>query len=260
MTTRVPENYERFIVPAIGEPIATDLVRLASLRAGERVLDVGCGTGIVTRLAAQAVTDTGTVVGVDVDPGMLAVAKSVTPSALGIQWREASAETLPLQDEEFDVVLCQMSLQFIPNRLGALREMRRVLAPHGRLVLNVPGPAGPLFATLASAVGRHILPQAAGFVETVFSLHDADELERLLLQAGFRDVAVAEQMKNLELPAADEFLWQYVDGTPLSDLVGQADAAARAAMEREVVASWHKIAGEGDMATQQRLLIARAAR
>jgi ubiquinone/menaquinone biosynthesis C-methylase UbiE len=136
-----PENYERYFVPAIGAPLARDLLGVAALRPGERVLDVGCGTGIVARLASEQVGSTGSVTGVDVNPGMVAVARSTTPANRSIKWREASAEDMPLPDESFDVVLCQLSLQFMADRLGALQEMRRVLVPGGRLILNLPAPA-----------------------------------------------------------------------------------------------------------------------
>ena len=82
------ENYERFFVPAIGDPIARDLVDAAALRAGERVLDVGCGTGIVARLAAGKLQGTGAVAGLDVNPGMLGVAREMAPKT-GIRWYAA---------------------------------------------------------------------------------------------------------------------------------------------------------------------------
>src|SRR5690606_10021431 len=159
----LPENYERFFVTAIGAPLAKDLIRLAALRPNERVLDVACGTGIVTRLAAQQIGSNGAIVGVDINPGMLVVARSSTPENLSIEWHQASAEEMPLPDEGFDVVLCQISLQFMANKHAALEEMRRVLVPGGRLILNVPGPAEKLFAVLAKALERHISSEAAGF-------------------------------------------------------------------------------------------------
>ena len=82
------ENYERFFVPAIGAPVAADLIEIAALRPGERVLDVACGTGVVTRLAAARVGNSGSIVGLDVNPGMLAVARSVTRSPMVIEWRK----------------------------------------------------------------------------------------------------------------------------------------------------------------------------
>jgi ubiquinone/menaquinone biosynthesis C-methylase UbiE len=123
------ENYERYFVPAIGAPLASDLIDAASLRPGERVLDVACGTGVVTRLAAGHVGAAGNVSGVDINPGMLAVARENAPAASSIEWYEGSAEALPFADATFDVVLCQMGLQFFPDKPKALQEMRRVLTP-----------------------------------------------------------------------------------------------------------------------------------
>jgi SAM-dependent methyltransferase len=140
-------NYERYFVPAIGAPVAHDLIELAELRPGEHVLDVACGTGVVTRLAAEQVGG-GAVAGVDINPGMLQVARNVAGDT-AIEWHEASAEALPLGDATFDVALCQMGLQFFPDRPGALREMRRVLRPGGRVVINVPGPTPPPLAAPA---------------------------------------------------------------------------------------------------------------
>ena len=90
----------------IAAPLATDLIDIAALGLGERVLDVACGTGVVARLAAERVGATGTVAGIDLNPGMLEVARSVTPPSMAIEWHESSAEAIPLPDEAFDVVLC----------------------------------------------------------------------------------------------------------------------------------------------------------
>jgi ubiquinone/menaquinone biosynthesis C-methylase UbiE len=131
------ENYERFFVPAIGAPFAADLVTTAQLRPGERILDVACGTGVVTRLAAERVAPGGSVAGADITASMLSVARAVPSSApIAIQWYETSAEAMPFPDCSFDVVLCQFGLQFMADRPAAVREMRRVLAPGGRLVIT----------------------------------------------------------------------------------------------------------------------------
>jgi len=242
-----PENYERFFVPAIGRPVAEDLVAAADLQPGERVLDVACGTGVIARLALAAVAPSGRVVGLDVNPGMLAVAQKEAPRDAGIEWREASAESMPLQDGAFDVVLCQMGLQFVPNKLGALREMRRVLAAGGRVLISVPGPIPPLFAIMADGLARDIGPEAASFAQVVFSLHDADELAGLLKSAGFRDIEVRTATKKLQVPAAGDFLWQYIHSTPLIATVAKADDAKRAAFERDVTSRWQPFAANGGM-------------
>jgi SAM-dependent methyltransferase len=255
-----PENYERFFVPVIAAPLATDLIDIAALRLGERVLDVACGTGIVARLAAERVGATGTVTGIDLNPGMLAVARSVTPPGMVIEWHQSSAEAIPLPDEAFDVVLCQLGLQFVPDKLAALREMERVLAPGGRLVINVVGPKPRVFAILAEALAHYIKPEISAFVDLVFSLHDTGELQHLILisGAGFREVAIQSDTRTLRLPAPEEFLWQYVQSTPLANAVAQVDDESRAALERDVVAKWQAFVEDGALTLQLGVVVATA--
>jgi len=251
-----PENYERHFVPSIGAPYATRIVDLASLRSGERVLDVACGTGIVARLAAEKVGPGGKVVGVDVNPGMLQVARSVAPDT--ITFHEAGAEKMPLDDGAFDVVFCQLGLQFMEDPVAALREMHRVMAKDGRLLLNVPGPVPPAFAEFADALKRHVGPQAAGFALRVFSIHDTQTLTTMMNDAGLRQVDVQAGMMKLRLPEPREFMWQYVFGTPLAGLVGQTDKKTREALERDVVAKWDAYRENGGMRFDHRVLTATA--
>lgn len=253
-----PESYERFFVPVIPAPLATDLIDIVALRPGEHVLDVACGTGVVARLAAERVGAIGTVAGIDLNPGMLEVARSVTPPSMSIEWYQSSAEAMPLPDEAFDVVLCQMGLQFVPDKLAALREIQRVLAPGGRLIINVVGPEPRVFAILAEALAHHIKPEISGFVDLVFSLHDPGELQHLITGAGFHEVAVQSDIQTLRLPAPEEFLWQYVLSTPLANAVAQVDDATRAALERDVVAKWQEFSEDGALMLQMGVVVATA--
>ncbi|HYD74781.1 methyltransferase domain-containing protein [Ramlibacter sp.] len=248
-----PENYQRYFVPSIAAPLADEFIRIAAPRPGEQVLDVACGTGVVTRLAAQRVGSGGSVAGLDLNPAMLAVARSVTSSGLGIEWHEGSADAMPLPDAAFDLVLCQMGLQFMSDKPGALRDMRRVLAPGGRVVLGLPGPTPPLFEALAAALGKHIGPQATAFVHVVFSLHDEATLRELTAAAGFRDVEVKRTRTTLLLPPVEEFVRQYVTSTPLMNLVSRTSEASRAALEQELGAGWRDAAVDGRMACDVQL-------
>ena len=240
-----PENYEKYFVPAIGAPLAADLIDVASLHPGERVLDVACGTGVVTRLAAMQVGKAGSVAGLDGKPGMLSVARSVTPSETAIDWYETSAEAMPLPDGAFDVVLCQMGLQFMPHKLQALKEIRRILGPNGRVVLNFPGPTPELFTVFGDALARHIDPKCAGFVNVVFSLHDGDELWGLMTDAGFEDVEVNQTQRTLRLPEPKNFLWQYIHSTPLATLVGKAADEQRSALADDIDERWQEFLVDG---------------
>lgn len=254
------ENYQRYFVPSIGRPVADDLIGAAGLRAGQRVLDVACGTGVVTRLAAERVGAAGAVAGLDVNPGMLAVARSQTPPDLSIDWYEASAEAMPLPDGTFDVALCQMGLQFIPNKLAALREMWRVLDTGGRALVTVPGPKPPIFAIMTDALARHLNPEVASLGDLVFSMHDVDELTELMRGAGFGDVDVQAELKTLRLPAPADFLWQYIYSTPMSEAANQADEARRDALERDVCAQWQEFMVDGSLLLQVRLTTATASK
>ena len=198
-----PEAYEHYLVPTLFTPWAEDLVDRMALRPGERVVDVACGTGIVARLAAHRINPGGAVTGLDLNAGMLSVARSLSPPAdVTMEWREGSAMTLPFANATFNVVLCQQGLQFFPDRLAALREMYRVLVPGGRLGLSVWRPLrqNPYMAALGDALERRVNAEVATGMRTVCSMGDAEALRSLLLQAGFRDARISIQILVCGLP------------------------------------------------------------
>jgi ubiquinone/menaquinone biosynthesis C-methylase UbiE len=252
-----PENYQRYFVPVIGGPFAEDLIAEAALRPGEGALDVACGTGVVVRLAAERVGPIGTVAALDLNPAMLSVARSVPATGAAIRWYETSAESIPLADDAFDVVLCQLGLQFVADKSAALREMRRVLAPGGRLLVSTP-PPNAFFDVLDEAMTRHVGSEAGAFVRMVFSLNDPEIIERLFRDAGFADVNVRTYAKDLRLPEAREFLWQYVHCTPLTGMLARLDAARIAALEREVVHRWVQWSDADGMKYEQGMNVAKA--
>jgi ubiquinone/menaquinone biosynthesis C-methylase UbiE len=135
--------FQRYVVPRITSLWAKDLVDRACVRVGESVLDVACGTGVVTRLAAQQ-SGNGRVVGLDLNADMLRVARGVAHvDGMSIEWCEGSALALPFEDGAFNIVLCQLGLQFFPDKSLALHEIARVLSFGGRLLLSVFTSIGP---------------------------------------------------------------------------------------------------------------------
>jgi ubiquinone/menaquinone biosynthesis C-methylase UbiE len=242
------ENYERYFVPAVGAPVAADLVETAAIQPVERVVDVACGTGIVARLARERVGSEGTVVGLDPNPAMLAVARQAAPPGPPIDWYEAPAEAIPLPDESFDVALCGMGLQFFSDKEAGLREIQRVLVGGGRLVANLPGPTPSALEAMAESLAEHISPDVAGFVHLVFSLHDPYELRRLTTEAGFSEVHVRSSPKHLELPSPEDFLWQYVHSTPLAAVLSEVDDQRRAALTRDYATRCQGLVKNGGLA------------
>ena len=180
------ERYERWVVPFISGPWAPALLDLVGLRAGERVLDVACGTGVVSRLAARRVAPSGTVTGLDLNEGMLSVAERLPlPPGLTIDWRQGSALALPFADRAFDVVVCQHGLMFFPDRVKALGEIRRVLTPVGRVAVSVWTGPSPYFTAQREGLARYVSAEAASTGAVAFSLGDPAELGDLLENAGF---------------------------------------------------------------------------
>ncbi|MDQ4104704.1 MAG: methyltransferase domain-containing protein [Actinomycetota bacterium] len=253
------DNYERYFVPIIPAPLAADLIETAAPVPGEYILDVACGTGVLTHLAAQRVSTAGRVVGVDLNPGMLDVARSIpAPPGASIEWREANAEALPLPDGSFDVVLCQLGLMFVADRPAAVREMRRVLSSGGRVAINVPGTITRVFEIMSEALAHHITPALAGFVRTIFSLHDPSELAELLQGAGFHDVTVDTTRKTLRLPPPADFLRQYIHATPMAAAVAEAGDDRQKELESDVLAQWQDFVHHGSLVIDLPILTATA--
>jgi ubiquinone/menaquinone biosynthesis C-methylase UbiE len=252
------ENYEKYFVPVIGGRFALDLVNEAGLRPAERVLDVACGTGTIARLAAERVGVNGRVAGVDVNAGMLSVARSL-PSETPIKWYETAAESMPLPDQSFDVVFCGLGLQFFADKTAALREMHRVLKPGGRLYVSTPVP-NALFDVFDRALARHVNEEASIFVHAVFSLGDPRQMDALLAEAGFSGITTRTHTRSLQLPPAREFMWQYIVCTPLMTVLPQAGNAQTAALERDVVSGWEPWTSGDGMRYDQSTLFSSARR
>lgn len=175
--------YEEGMVPALMAEWAPRLVAAAALGPGQRVLDVACGTGALTRAAAQAVGDSGAVTGLDLDPGMLAIAERRMP---GMTWRQGSADRLPFPNGAFDAVVCQFGLMFFPDRPAALREMWRVLRPGGRLVVAVWASLEmtPAYALETRLIETRAGPAASAPLRVPFSLGEVEAFRSCFEAAG----------------------------------------------------------------------------
>lgn len=181
-----PALYERELVGPLFRPWAEVLLDRTGLVPGDRLLDLACGTGVVARLAAARLAGTGRVVGIDASPQMLEVARGIAPE---IEWREGRAESLPVSDgEQFDVLVCQQGLQFFADKPAAAREMHRVLAPRGRLVVATWRPIEeiPMFRELHEVAERHV----GSMVDQRHAFGDAEALRSLLTDAGFQGVKI----------------------------------------------------------------------
>jgi ubiquinone/menaquinone biosynthesis C-methylase UbiE len=216
-------NYEQLMVPAVFVSWAERILDEADVKPGDRIMDVACGTGIVARTAIKRTGSNGTsVTGLDPNPGMLAVADSIAP---GPVWKEGMAEKLPFEDESFDVVVSQFGLMFFQDKSESLREMYRVLAPGGRLVVAV-------FDSVDNNPGYHAMTEVfehvageevADALKGPFSLGDTEELKVLCNESGLSSAKVTTHNNNANFPdvrtmvLADVMGWFPLAGIRLTD-------------------------------------------
>ena len=196
VATTFTEIYERALVGPLFRPFAEQLIGRAAPDRGDSVIDVACGTGIVARVARERLGPASRIVGVDVAPAMLAVARQVDST---IDWRLGTAVTLPVATgESFTIVTCHQGLQFIPDKPAAIREMRRVLAPGGRLAVATwcSLEDTPAVRDLNAVAERHV----GRIVDSRHSFGDGTALKDLLVDAGFSGVNVETAAHDVRFP------------------------------------------------------------
>jgi SAM-dependent methyltransferase len=215
------EVYEEFFVPALFQEWASRVAGAAKIQAGQRVLDVACGTGILARTVAEWVGPTGSVVGLDVNEGMLAVAARKAPR---IEWRQGLAEDLPFDSDSFDAVVSQFGLMFFEDKVAALQEMVRVLRPGGRLAVavwdsldHIPG-----YAAMVALLQRLFGEQAASGLRPPFSLGNLPKLQTLLAEAGLSEAEIMTQTGVTRFPSLQAWVYTDVKGWVLADLLDEA--------------------------------------
>ena len=228
-----PEAYERYLVPAIFVQWADRLLDRSGLERGDRVLDVGCGTGVVARRAATRVGEAGSVVGLDLNEGMLATAaQAASEQALEIEWRDGEATDLPFASDGFDVVCCQQALQFFDYPAAALEEMHRVCEPDGRAVLSVWRPLGyqPGYVVLAEALERHVGEEAGTMMRSPFPEWDEGDLRTLAREAGVGGASITIEIGEVRYPSVEEFVRREAASSPLAESITAASRDIRSAL------------------------------
>ncbi len=231
-----PAIYQEFLVPAMFAPFAKRLVAHGCVRPGSRVLNVACGTGVVSRAAAVLAGAGGSVAGVDLGEPTVAIARShpAEENAAPIDYAQADATVLPFDAEDFNVALCQQGLQFFPERADALAEMRRVLKPGGRVAVATWKDIELPFSAIADALGRHVSTEAAQMMHSPFTLGDGATLAGLMSDAGFREVAVIDETIECTWASHPEFARLYIAASPIASAFAAASAHSQQAVCDEV--------------------------
>ncbi|WP_371227752.1 methyltransferase domain-containing protein [Roseovarius sp. 2305UL8-3] len=227
-------GYETLFVPALFAPWAGHLIKGATVREGAHVLDIACGTGVLTRAALKRAGSSGRVVGLDPAPGMLAAAKEVESR---IEWVQGSAEDVPFGDGSFDCVISQFGMMFFQDKKKAVSEMYRTAKPGGTLAIAAwhSIDRNPAYGDIVSVLEEHVSPAAANAVTIPFCLGNPDDVVTLLSQAGFAGTKVETKSEQAEFPSTRTMVevelrgWLplfdiHLDEDQISDVLTKSDA------------------------------------
>ncbi len=192
--------YEALHVPALFQEWVGPVLDAARVEPGQTVLDVACGTGVLARAAGQRVGPSGSVIGIDPDAGMLAVAEEIDPS---VDWREGVAESLPLPDAVVDAVLSQFGMMFFRDRARAAQEMFRVLRAGGRIVVAVWDALEnqPAYSIEVGVLDELAGREAGDALRAPFSLGNAEQVRVELEGAGFEGVLIDTRIGTGRFPS-----------------------------------------------------------
>ncbi len=242
LTPEAAAGYEQFFVPAIFFQWPAKLISAADISPGDDVLDVGCGTGVLTRALTAAVGDQGNVCGVDFSESMLGVAREQCP---GVEFRQGNAMALPYTEEGFDAVTSSFMLMFIPDPVQAICEMRRVLRPGGRLVVSVWRGVdnNHVYDALAEAARVVIDDEAGDLIAWPFRLGQSGQLEALFNAAGATETAITQHDGTASFPSVEAFVATEINAWLMAGSVSREQIAELTKELRARVAGFASVTG-----------------
>lgn len=254
----VPEDYDRYLTPVVFAPWAQRFVDFVGIEAGQHVLDVASGTGVAARAAARLAGPTGRVVASDASPAMLrrAAAAGPRPGAAAVETLECSATALETPDGSYDRVLCHQGLPFIPDRVAALREMRRVLRPDGAagVAVWVSGHRCEPFETYIDVLrSADVPPPFPGAYEMASYVMGESDLAAAFEAAGYGRLEITTADLNVSWPSADEAV-DAIAGTPFGPVVAALEPDRQQQLRRAMVELFF---ADGEVRRTTRAVLAR---
>jgi ubiquinone/menaquinone biosynthesis C-methylase UbiE len=198
----IPENYDRYLGPVMFDPYARDLVERLKVPAGAAVLELACGTGIVTRRLRNRLPSTVQLIATDLNEAMFKYGAGKFGPEEAVEWKQADAIDLPFAAERFDAVVCQFGLMFFPDKEKAAAEIYRVLKPGGIFLFNVWDAIelNDLANTTQTIITKYFPDNPPTFYQVPFSFYDREKITSLLTGTGFKQLELSE----LALPAISD--------------------------------------------------------
>ena len=237
----IPKNYDRYLGPVIFEPYARDIAQRLVDRKIQWLLEIACGTGIVTRHLRNRLPMSVEIVATDLNADMFEFAKLKFRDGERVQWQQADACALPFPDESFNAIVCQFGFMFVPDKAAALRESYRVLRRGGVFLFNVwdSFDANPFAQIAHTTIATFFDQDPPKFYEIPFSLYDSKLVRQLLHGAGFERIEMFSETRLCRGSSAKEFAAGLVRGNPVG-----AEATERGVDPESLIAAVAKQLGE----------------
>ena len=222
----IPQLYDRYLGPVLFEPYAADLARRVAAHARGPVLEMACGTGIVTQQLRAHLTPEIEIVATDLSQPMLDYARTKLATLKKVDWRQADIAALPFPDASFAAVVCQFGLMFVPDKQAAFREARRVLGKGGLFAFNVwDGITTIPYAHIAHETLAKLFPADPPQFLTPFTFNDHEVLRQLLTTHDFGDVHLETVTLEVRSESAKALAIGFVQGSPLSAAIQERGAS-----------------------------------
>lgn len=258
----IPENYDRYLGPVLFEPYARDLVARLKLPEEASVLELACGTGIVTRQLRARLGPKARLLATDLNDDMLAYAQRQSETSAAIEWKQADATDLAFKDQSFDAVVCQFGLMFFTDKEKAAREAYRVLKPNGVFLFSVWDAIelNDLQYIAHTIISDFFEANPPDFYEVPFSYHDQEKINSLLTAAAFRQIQSAPVSLRALAPSAADIATGLVHGNPIITAIRERDESRIPEIMKAIAAEVSLQYGDAPVRARMRALVCSAKR
>jgi len=256
----IPAAYDRHLGPLLFQPFAEDLADRLNVDGDRSVLELACGTGILTRVLRSRLAPSVKITATDLNEPMFRAAGGKFGTGEMVHWQQADACHLPFADQAFDAVLCQFGLMFVPDKGLAVREARRVLKPGGQFLFNVWDSMehNALGRLTHHTVTSFFEKDPPTFYQVPFGYHDPAEIRRILQEAGFGDVEVTVVEKVSRGARAQDAAIGLIEGNPIAVAIAERDPSLVPVITSAVAKAIEEQFGAGELRAPMRAIVVQA--
>ena len=253
----IPAAYDRYLGPLLFQPYAEDLAARLEMKANDSVLEMACGTGILTRVLRSRLPSTVKLTATDLNEPMFRNAAGKFGKDEALQWLQADACSLPFGDRIFDAVVCQFGIMFVPDKALAAREARRVLKPGGLFLFNTWDALehNELTRIAHETIASYFEKDPPAFYQVPFGYHDWDEIKRTLEGAGFRDVQIEAVDTAGRASRAEDAATGLVQGTPVATEIAERNPSLLPIITKSVADAIRNRFGTANIRAPMRALV-----